>query len=133
MGIKKEHRLKKAKDIKYVVQKGKKVRNVYYTLLYINSMVSKARLGIFIKRTRLSIRRNKEKRHIREIMRNFIKDMKDYDIIVIQHKVAFSLNFHSKEKKIWELLKNAKLFKDDNIKGIKALSIYFFIIFSFFL
>jgi len=133
MGIKKEHRLKKNTEIRQVLYKGKKIKNKYYTIIYMDKKLAIPRIGIFIKRTKLAVRRNKEKRHIREIMRFFLHNIKPYDIIIIQHKPAFLLDFHTKKKRIQELLEYAGLFKKNSVEITKTLSIYLFAILSFFL
>ncbi|MGM0548533.1 MAG: ribonuclease P protein component [Bacillota bacterium] len=105
--------LKKNKEFKKVYENGKSyaTRNlVIYCLKYKKG--KKNRYGLSVsKRVGNAVVRNKLKRRLREIIREFEKneDFKGYEIIFIARNPVVQLNYHSLKKDVNRLLKKMNI------------------------
>lgn len=113
--MKKKYRLKKSHDIEKVVKSKKSVGNKYYAIYYMPNELPYPQIAISISRKfGNAVKRNYHKRVVREIMREFLKEIPNYAILIVVKKMAEELSFQEKKEQIWQLLK--KLCKQE--KGV---------------
>lgn len=107
--FKKEERIKKRSDFNAVFKNGKIVKSKFYNCRYLKNCLNYNRIGIVIsKKIGNSVKRNYEKRIIREFFRqNKNKFINNYDLIftVLQCNVDFERK-ESNFEEILQIIKN---------------------------
>lgn len=113
----KNYRLKKSHDIEKLVKKRKSVGNIYYAIYFNQSSINKTRVAISVsKKIGNAVTRNKEKRIIREIIRNNIDIINILDILIVERKMATQLSYQEKEVQIVKLLNKLNRKETNNEK-----------------
>lgn len=102
----KKYRLKKNYDIEALVKARLSVGNMYYIIYYGESNITTPKIAISVsKKLGNAVVRNKEKRIIREILRNNLELLFDGKYLVVEKKKALLLSFEEKEKQITYLIR----------------------------
>ena len=106
----KKLRIKKKKEFDYIIKNGKKVKNNFFILYYIQKKELKSRFGIAVG-TKIgnSVIRNKLKRQVKEIIRiniNNFQNTKDYIIII--RKESLNLSFQKMRENLIDLAEKVK-------------------------
>ncbi len=108
--MKKNDIVKKAKDFDLIIQKGKKIKNKFFNIFYINIEDDKKLFGIAVsKKNGNAVVRNKMKRQIRNIIdsnKNNFKNNCKY-IIMIKSE-GIDLSYTDKEMNLIKLVKEMK-------------------------
>lgn len=108
-----DYRLKKQKDFNIAFQKGKRAFSKNISLVYIKAETLK--IGITVsKKHGNAVVRNKLKRLIRAVYRNYIKELKNFHIVFIP-KINCEMSFETFKKDINYLLKKEMLLNEKNI------------------
>jgi ribonuclease P protein component len=83
--FKKEERLKNKKDFNKVFNDGKKIKKRYYLCFFLKNNINNNRIGLIVKkRIGNSVKRNYEKRILREFYKEFRNELNNYfDMIFI--------------------------------------------------
>ena len=101
----KQYRLKKTFEIERLFKKRQSVGNMFFAIYYDNLSEDILKIAFSVsKKLGNAVVRNKEKRILREIMRNNIKKMSGLKLLVVERKDALGLSFNQKEKEITRLL-----------------------------
>lgn len=100
----KQYRLKKSFEIEKIVKKKISVGNAYFVMYYNRSSKNNTRVGISVsKKLGNAVLRNREKRILREIIRNNLNLINQFDILIVQRKNALNLNYEQKQCEIIKL------------------------------
>lgn len=99
----KDYRLKKSFDIEKLIKKRQSVGNSYYAIYYNVSSTDLPKVAISVsKKLGNAVIRNKEKRIIREIVRNNLELVSNLELLIVQKKASLNLSY---EQKTTELVK----------------------------
>lgn len=113
----KQYRLKKTFEIEKLVKKRISVGSAYFVMYFNLSSTKSTRVAISVsKKLGNAVIRNKEKRIIREIVRNKLYLIKELDILIVQKYKAMDLSFIEKEKEIIRLINKIKRKGEQNEK-----------------
>lgn len=100
----KSYRLKKNYEIEKVIQSKKSVGNIYYAIYYSESSTDKPKIAFSVsKKIGNAVVRNKEKRILREIIRNNISNLDILNYLIIAKNKSLQLSFEEKQKEICNL------------------------------
>ena len=101
----KQYRLKKSFEIEKLVKKRISVGNAYFVMYYNLSSNKNTRVAISVsKKLGNAVIRNKEKRIIREIIRENFDSINCLDILIVEKVKALSLSFEEKKMEIIKLV-----------------------------
>lgn len=102
----KQYRLKESFEIEKLVKKKISVGSAYFVIYYNQSSDNKTKVAISVsKKIGNAVTRNKEKRIIREIIRDELDAINNYEILIVEKIKAKSLNFEEKKNEIKRLIK----------------------------
>ncbi|MGM0420031.1 MAG: ribonuclease P protein component [Bacillota bacterium] len=105
--------LKKNNQFRKVYQQGKSKASKYLVVYWLNNNLSYNRYGISIsKKVGKAVIRNKLKRRLKEILRNWehsYEIKRGYDIIIIARKPVISLEFQDLKTDLRKLMKKSRL------------------------
>lgn len=105
----KKYSLKKNEDIAKLVQMQKSVGNKYYAIYYQENAESTPKIAISISRKfGKAVKRNYEKRVVREIIRALLPILEGYTILVVIKKEVANITFIEKKTQIEYLIKKMK-------------------------
>ena len=103
--MKKKEIIKKSNDFTNIIKKGKKIKNKYFSIYYIEN--SKTLYGISVPtKTGKAVVRNKIKRQVKNIIdnnKNYIQN--NYNYVIIIRKEILSLSYKDIEKELIDLFK----------------------------
>lgn len=107
--MKKKYILKKNYDIEKLVKKKKSVGNKYYAIYFdeTNNITPKIAISVS-KKLGNAVVRNHEKRIIREIMRSYLCDLENLEMLIVVKKNSLDLPFIKRNEEISYLLKVIK-------------------------
>ncbi|MFH1712214.1 MAG: ribonuclease P protein component [Patescibacteria group bacterium] len=108
----KENRLKKDQDIKDVFKKGKSVYDSVCGIKFTKNNLQNSRFAIVTgtKVHKSAVKRNKIRRHYREILREQLEKIeKGYDVVLLTSKEALNLDKNEKQERLIRVLKKAKV------------------------
>ena len=102
--MKKKDIIKKSDEFTNIIKKGRKVKNNYYSIYYIENK-KQNRYGITVPtKPGNAVCRNKLKRQIKNIIdKNDVQ--KAYDYVIIIKKEIINLSYQEKEKELLKLFK----------------------------
>lgn len=107
--MKKEFRIKKNHEIASIVSKRKKVSNNNYILYYQQTSDEKIRVAISVsKKYGHAFERNKAKRITRNILRPYLKTMKNIDFVVVIKPTLKETPYEKLENEMRFLMKLVK-------------------------
>jgi len=118
----KNNRLKKRKDFQKVMRRGKGLREDFLFLKFLKNNLKVVRVGFIVsqKIAKKATQRNKIKRRLREGLREKLAQIKKgYDLIFIAQKGIEKKKFSEIKEKIDQLLKRAKILKNDQKLNLK--------------
>lgn len=109
--LNKKHRLTKRKEFGYIYKLGKRVSVGELSLIYIPTKLKVSRFGFVVsKKIGKAHVRNKVKRQLSEIVRLNVNQFNaNFNYIFVAKPEIVSLNYEAKQKKVFELLKKARL------------------------
>lgn len=101
----KQYRLKKTFEIEKLFKKRQSVGNMYFAIYYDNISEDISKIAFSVsKKIGNAVVRNKEKRILREIMRNNLSKITGLKILIVERKEALKISFDQKQKEIIRLL-----------------------------
>ena len=104
--MKKENVLRKNYQFQETISKNKSIINDYLVIYYLPNNLNKLRVGISISKKFInSVKRNKIKRQVRNILDKINCFSKPYDLVIILRKPFLKITFLEKEKIIKNTLK----------------------------
>jgi ribonuclease P protein component len=112
VGLPKAHRLKSYKDFQSVYESGNKYYSAHLILRALLDSPNQTRIGISIsqKVSKLAVRRNRIKRQIRAILREFLPQMSQgWKIVVVVRREATQCQYEDFLRELKELLLKAKI------------------------
>lgn len=98
----KVHRLTRSDEIKAVIRQGKRLSSPLATIHYISG--SSRAAFVTPKTIGNAVTRNQVRRRAREIVRNHVTSLKDYDLVVRLHPASAESNFSELEAAILSCL-----------------------------
>ena len=102
----KKYRLKKSFEIEKLFKTKISVGNAYFVMYYNQTSITNTRVAISVsKKLGNAVVRNKEKRVIREIIRENIDTISGLDILIVEKGKALNLSFDEKKIEINKLIK----------------------------
>lgn len=110
-----ENRLKRKKDFKKVFQKGKSVKGNFLLLKKTENELGVSRFGFIVssKVFKKAVERNKLKRRLRHIVREFLPEIKEgVDGVFVALSSVKGKNFEEIKKEVEKILKKSKLLKN---------------------
>lgn len=110
-----QNRLKKRKEFAYIYKNGKKINSKNLSLVFVSSKKMETRIGISVSnKVGKAVSRNKIKRQIREVIRFFLKNLKNHQNFILVAKPSItSCCFEDIKKEVFYLLNKGNLFKNE--------------------
>lgn len=104
--MKKNEIIKDSKEFSYIINKGKNIKNKFYSIYYIKSP-NDNRYGITIPtKTGKAVIRNKLKRQVKSIIdNNKLYIQTSFNYVIIVRKSALDINYITMERELIDLLK----------------------------
>lgn len=100
----KDYRLKKSFDIEKLIKRRQSVGNSYYAIYFNISSTELPKVAISVsKKLGNAVVRNKEKRIIREIVRNNLELVNNLELLIVEKKISISLSYEQKETELVKL------------------------------
>ena len=104
--MKRKYSLKKNYEIEKVLKTKKSVGNKYYAIYYMPNKLTIPQIAISVsKKFGNAVKRNYQKRVVREILRKLIKSLPNYSYLIVVKKKVEELSFFEKENQLIYLLK----------------------------
>ena len=111
--LKKENRLKKRKEFKYIYKKGSKVYSKNTTLIKIDSKFAQPKIGFSVSnKIGKAVVRNKIKRQLRNIVSEVVKNIKFVNLIFVALPGIVDLDFKTLKKEVYSLLIKGKIINE---------------------
>ncbi|NLM06049.1 MAG: ribonuclease P protein component [Tissierellia bacterium] len=106
--------IKKNEDYRAVYKSGIIKNSPYFTLTYLDNNKDETRIGIAVsKKTGNSVKRNRIKRRMREIIRkNYSKIKKGFDLVIVMRDKSESLSFSELEGIFIDIIKDIGLWQE---------------------
>lgn len=103
--MKKNQVIKKNDEFARIINEGKRIKNIYYTIFYQPS--SNNLYGISVPtKTGNAVTRNKIKRQLKNIIDNNKKDIqKNYDYVIIIKRQLLEIDFQRRQEELISLMK----------------------------
>lgn len=101
-----KYRIKKKTEFDEIIKCSKKTKNTFYTVYYHEKKFAYSRYGFAISKKYFnSVKRNKYKRIMREIVRTNINSFKNqFDYIIIMNRECTKLNYQEMENSLVQLI-----------------------------
>ena len=100
----KSYIIRKNEDIEKVLKKHNSVGNKYFVIYYLKSNSFKAAFSVS-KKLGCAVLRNRQKRILREIVRNHMNEIGNYELLIVAKKLSIDLEYLEKEDQIISLFK----------------------------
>lgn len=105
-----KNRLKKRKEFGYIYKKGTKVYGQHLCIFFVPSKIQTPRIGISIaNKVGNAVVRNKLKRQIRHIMREFVPYIKNVNLIIMVYPEIVGTTFNDLHNNIQKTLQKGKI------------------------
>jgi ribonuclease P protein component len=102
----KQYRLKKSFEIEKLVKKRISVGSSFFVIYYNISSDKKSRIAFSVsKKLGNAVKRNHEKRVLREILRDVIDTIDGLDILIVEKNKALALSYDEKRIELFKLIK----------------------------
>lgn len=113
--LRKENRLRKHYQYRYVYRSGTKIHGKALTLHFASSKTKNVKIGFTVtKKIGKATKRNLARRRLREIIRKLLPNLKqNYNIIVVAHDNILSFSFQELQLELISLLAKGNLSKDN--------------------
>lgn len=110
--MKKANRLRKDRDFRRVYRRGRSLSNRYLVLIYKKNGLEDTRIGFSIsKKFGKAVERNRIKRQLRSICREYLPDLKrGYDMVFVVRAESKQADYNELKSAVYELLKKARLY-----------------------
>ncbi len=108
-----KNRLKKRKEFGYIYKKGTKVYGQHLCIFFVPSKIEEPKIGISVSnKVGHAVVRNKFKRQIRHIMREFLPLIKNTNIIIMIYPEIVGTSFADLRKNIQKTLQKGKIISE---------------------
>ena len=108
-----QNRLKKRKEFSYIYKKGTKVYGQHLCVFFVPSKLSSPKIGISVaNKVGNAVVRNKLKRQIRHIMREFVPMIKNKNLIVMVYPEIVGTTFADLKTNIQKTLQKGNIFSE---------------------
>lgn len=105
-----KNRLKKRKEFAYIYKKGNKVHGRGMSVFFVASKYPTPRVGFSVSnKIGKAIIRNRIKRQLRHIIRDFIPSIHHYNLVILAHAEILDMDYSSMHSTIQKLLTKGKL------------------------
>lgn len=103
--LKKENRLKKRKEFKYIYRKGTKIYSKNLVLIKLDSKYTNAKIGFSVSnKVGKAVVRNRIKRQLRAIIADLVDSIKNYNLIFVALPNIVNLDYQLIKKEVISLL-----------------------------
>lgn len=111
--LKVQNRLKKRKEFAYIYRKGEKSYSANLTLYKIYSKYPTPRIGFSVSnKIGKAVVRNKIKRQLREIMRNYVPQIKNCNLIIVAKPSITQIDFQTLKNEVTHILNKGKVISE---------------------
>lgn len=108
--LKTQNRLRKRKEFAYIYRKGEKFYSSNITLYKIGSKYSTPRIGVSVSnKIGKAVVRNKIKRQLREIVRQYVPEIKNCNLIFVAKTTITNTNFQTLQNEVRQILIKGKV------------------------
>ncbi len=105
-----QNRLRKRKEFAYIYRKGEKFNTPNLTLYQVHSKYPTPRIGFSVSnKIGKAVVRNKIKRQLREIIRNYIPQIKHCNLILVAKPTITKIDFQSLKNEVGKILSKGKV------------------------
>ena len=108
-----KNRLKKRKEFGYIYKKGTKVYGQHLCIFFVPSKISTPKIGISVaNKVGNAVVRNKLKRQIRHIMREFVPKIRNVNLIIMVYPEIVGTTFINLHNNIQKTLQKGKIISE---------------------
>ena len=108
-----KNRLKKRKEFAYVYKKGTKIYGQHLCIFFVPSKLPIPRIGISVgNKVGHAVVRNKIKRQIRHIMREYVPMIKNKNLIILVYPELVGQSYNDMRQNIYTTLKKGKIISE---------------------
>ena len=108
-----KNRLKKRKEFGYIYKKGTKVYGQHLCIFFVPSKIATPKIGLSVaNKVGNAVVRNKLKRQIRHIMREFVPYIKNTNLVLMVYPEIVGTSFAELKKNIQKTLQKGKIISE---------------------
>ena len=108
-----KNRLKKRKEFDYIYKKGTKVYGQHLCIFFVSSKASTPKIGISVgNKVGNAVVRNKIKRQLRHIMREFVPKMHNVNLVLLVYPEIVGTDFQHLRENVYKTLQRGKLLSE---------------------
>ncbi|MBQ7603240.1 MAG: ribonuclease P protein component [Clostridia bacterium] len=108
-----KNRLKKRKEFGYIYKHGTKVYGQHLCVFFVSSKIQTPRIGISVgNKVGKAVVRNKLKRQIRHIMREYVPKIKNINLIILVYPEIITQDYQTLRQNIFKTLQKAKVINE---------------------
>ena len=105
-----KNRLKKRKEFAYIYKKGTKIYGQHLCIFFVPSKISTPRIGFSVgNKVGKAVTRNKLKRQLRHIMREFVPQIHNINIVVLVYPEIIGSTYTQLRDNIYKTLLRGKI------------------------
>ena len=108
-----KNRLRKRKEFGYIYKKGTKIYGQHLCIFFVPSKISAPKIGISVaNKVGHAVVRNKLKRQIRHIMREFVPAIKNINLVIMVYPEIVGTTYENLKQNIQKTLQKGKIISE---------------------
>ncbi len=108
-----KNRLKKRKEFGYIYKKGSKIYGQHMCIFFVPSKLQAPKIGFSVgNKVGKAVVRNKSKRQLRHIMREFVPLIKNINLVILVYPEILEQNYQQLKQNIYKTLIKGKIISE---------------------
>ncbi len=108
-----KNRLKKRKEFGYIYKKGSKIYGQHLCIFFVPSKLQAPKIGLSVgNKVGKAVVRNKLKRQLRHIMREFVPLIKNTNLVILVYPEILGQNYQQLKQNIYKTLIKGKIISE---------------------